>query len=435
MSRYPKTLFAESLTGHSGTLELMDDLGAALALHRDRMRLLGGGNPAHIPAVQAVWRQAMADLLADGPRFDSVLADYDQPAGNPRFREAVAGYLNRECGWKLTREHIGVTSGGQTAFFLLLNRFAGTLPDGSRRRVLLPVVPEYIGYSDQGVAGSLFQSCRPRIDLLGDREFKYHVDFEKVCGEFPDPVGAITVSRPTNPSSNVLTDDEIRRLAALAKQKGVPFILDNAYGLPFPGVIFEDVTPIWTEDMILTLSLSKIGLPGTRTGIVVAHPDIIREVAAMNAIVGLANNNLGQALTLGMIESGEIGRLSREVVRPFYAGRARFAISLMHENLPADLPWRLHRSEGAFFLWLWLPGLPVSARELYQRLKARDVIVVPGEHFFFGLDAGSDDWPHRRECLRISFGQPETILRQGIEILGQEVRRAYSEKVRVSSDR
>ncbi|MCB1078540.1 MAG: valine--pyruvate transaminase, partial [Verrucomicrobiae bacterium] len=101
MSRYPKTLFAESLTGHSGTLELMDDLGAALALHRDRMRLLGGGNPAHIPAVQAVWRQAMADLLADGPRFDSVLADYDQPAGNPRFREAMAGYLNRECGWKL----------------------------------------------------------------------------------------------------------------------------------------------------------------------------------------------------------------------------------------------------------------------------------------------------------------------------------------------
>ncbi|MEZ5433058.1 MAG: hypothetical protein R3F31_18250 [Verrucomicrobiales bacterium] len=77
----------------------------------------------------------------------------------PRFREAVAGYLNRECGWKLTREHIGVTSGGQTAFFLLLNRFAGTLPDGSRRRVLLPVVPEYIGYSDQGVAGSLFQSA------------------------------------------------------------------------------------------------------------------------------------------------------------------------------------------------------------------------------------------------------------------------------------
>ncbi|MEZ5433057.1 MAG: hypothetical protein R3F31_18245 [Verrucomicrobiales bacterium] len=102
--------------------------------------------------------------------------------------------------------------------------------------------------------------------------------------------------------------------------------------------------------MILTLSLSKIGLPGTRTGIVVAHPDIIREVAAMNAIVGLANNNLGQALTLGMIESGEIGpALSREVVRPFYAGRARFAISLMHENLPADLPWRLHRSEGSLF--------------------------------------------------------------------------------------
>lgn len=30
--------------------------------------------------------------------------------------------------------------------------------------------------------------------------------------------------------------------------------------------------------MILTMSLSKIGLPGTRTGIVIARPEIIRAV-------------------------------------------------------------------------------------------------------------------------------------------------------------
>lgn len=426
MPSYPKTRFAESLTGHSGTLELMDDLGAALALHRDRVKLMGGGSPAHIPAVQAAWRGAMRELLdEEGGRFDAMLADYDQPAGSPRFREAVAAYLNRECGWKLTREHIGVTSGGQTAFFLLLNRFAGAMPEGGRRRILLPLVPEYIGYADQGVAGSLFHARRPLIELTGEREFKYRVDFADLEEAFPTDIGAITVSRPTNPSSNVLTDAEVRRLAELAGRRGVPFILDNAYGLPFPGVIFEEVTPHWTEDMILTFSLSKIGLPGLRTGIVVAQPEVIRELAAMTAIVGLANNNAGQALTVKLIESGEIGRLAREVVQPFYRERARLAQGLIHESLPASLPWRLHRSEGAFFLWLWLPDLPIPTRELYARLKARDVIVVPGEHFFYGLDDQGPGWPHRQECLRLSFTQPEPILREGIRVLAEEVSRAY----------
>ena len=41
------------------------------------------------------------------------------------------------------------------------------------------------------------------------------------------------------------------------------------------------VTPAWDENMILTMSLSKIGLPGTRTGIVIARPEIIRAVVRM----------------------------------------------------------------------------------------------------------------------------------------------------------
>jgi valine--pyruvate aminotransferase len=36
------------------------------------------------------------------------------------------------------------------------------------------------------------------------------------------------------------------------------------------------------------------------------------------------------------------------------------------------------------------------------------------------------EWPHRHECLRINYSQaPESVAR-GIEILAEEVRRAYS---------
>jgi valine--pyruvate aminotransferase len=59
---------------------------------------------------------------------------------------------------------------------------------------------------------------------------------------------------------------------------------------------------------------------------------------------------------------------------------------------------------------------------LYRRLKARGVYVISGHHFFPGLEA---EWPHRDECIRINYSQaPESVAR-GIEILADEVRRAY----------
>ena len=365
----------------------------------------------------------MQELLNDAPTFDSVLADYDQPAGSPRFRDAVADLLNREFGWPLTAENIAVTNGGQTAFFFLMNRFAGDFEDGSHRRVLLPVVPEYIGYADQSVSRDLFTARRPKFEMIGDHGFKYHIDFDQL--DLTDDISAIALSRPTNPSSNVLTDTEIARLSAIAKERGIPLMIDNAYGVPFPGVIFEDVKPIWDEHIILTLSLSKLGLPGTRTGIVVARPEIIREMSAINAITSLANNNIGQALTTSLMESGEILRLSREVVRPFYQKKSDFAVAELTKALPDHLPWRAHKSEGAFFLWLWFEGLPISTRELYQRLKARKVLIIPGEYFFFGLD--TDDWRHRQECIRLSYTQSEDTVRHGIAILAEEIQRAYDE--------
>ncbi len=416
-------MFARNLTGESGITELMDDLGEALALGRGTIRMMGGGNPAHIPAMEAIWRERMREILEDpSGQFDRLLADYDPPAGSPSFRAAMAEFLHREFGWKLSAANIAVTNGGQTAFFFLLNRFAGTMPDGGGKRILLPLVPEYIGYGDQSVSEpALFESRRPAIELRGGRRFKYHIDFEGL--ELGEGHGAIAVSRPTNPSSNVLTDGEVGRLRGLAAARGVPLIVDNAYGLPFPGAIFTEAAPVWDENMILTLSLSKLGLPGTRTGIVVAREEIVAEIRSMTAIVGLANNNLGQALARPLIESGRIRRLAEEVVRPYYRHCAERALALAHEHLPDDLPWRVHESEGAFFLWFWFEDLPIPWCELYRRLKEAGVLVVPGKAFFYGL--ATEGWDHAEQCLRISFTQPEEVVADGFRILGEVVREVY----------
>ena len=84
----------------------------------------------------------------------------------------------------------------------------------------------------------------------------------------------------------------------------------------------------------------------------------------------------------------------------------------------------MHRAEGALFLWLWFPGLPVGSDELYRRLKARDVLVLSGHNFFPGLE---EEWQHRSECLRVTFSQDSASVRKGISIIAEEVRRAFAE--------
>ena len=100
-------------------------------------------------------------------------------------------------------------------------------------------------------------------------------------------IGAICCSRPTNPTGNVLTDGEIARLDALAQEHGIPLIIDNAYGIPFPNIIYSDVTLNWHENIILCFSLSKVGLPGVRTGIIVAALEVVKAVSSLNTIVNL----------------------------------------------------------------------------------------------------------------------------------------------------
>ena len=271
------------------------------------------------------------------------------------------------------------------------------------------------------MGAELFHTYRPTIELRGEREFKYHVDFDHL--DISDEIGAIAVSRPTNPTGNVLTETEVAHLRELAARHGIPFILDSAYGGPFPNIIFPPVDSLWDENTIACLSLSKLGLPGLRTGIIVADEKVIRAVTAANAIMSLAPGSAGPGLVCAMVENGSILDLSDRVIRPYYQEKVKRAVSWVTSAM-GDLPCRVHTPEGAIFLWLWFAGLPITSEALYQRLKQRDVLVIAGEHFFPGLD---EPWPHRHECIRISYAQDAESVQAGIGIIGEEVARAYHE--------
>ncbi|TWV80828.1 valine--pyruvate transaminase [Moraxella sp. VT-16-12] len=418
--------FGQKFTRQSGILQLMDDLGQALASDKP-VNMLGGGNPAMIPAVNEVYQATLEQLVADGTALNSV-ANYSTPQGDKAFVDSLVDFFNRHYDWGLTADNIALTNGSQNAFFYLFNLFSGDF-GGTDKKILLPLAPEYIGYADAHVDGTHFVAVEPIIDeCTHDGQagfFKYRVDFERLKN-LPTlqngQIGAICVSRPTNPTGNVLTDDEMDKLSAIAQAHDIPLIIDNAYGMPFPNIIYTDTTLNFDDNTILCFSLSKVGLPSVRTGIIVANPAVIKAVLAMNAIINLAPTRFGASLAKPLFDNDEIIRLSQTAILPFYQRQSKLAVRLLKEQF-ANLPVYIHKPEGAMFLWVWFKDLPITSQELYERLKEQGTLIIPSRHFFVGID--TTQYCHAHECIRLSVAQSDEVLTAGIAMIGEVVRSVY----------
>ena len=430
--------FGEKFTKNSGILQLMDDLGNALNSEQP-INMLGGGNPARIDTVnQTYW--SVFKNLAEGDMGSMAIeniGNYSTPQGDAKFIAALVDFFNRHYDWGLTTDNIALTNGSQNAFFYLFNLFGGQFDDQTQgsidKKILLPLAPEYVGYADAHVDGQHFIAVPPSIEFVQhqgeDGFFKYRVDFdtlENLAELHNGEIGAICCSRPTNPTGNVLTDDEMARLEAIAKRFDIPLIIDNAYGMPFPNIIYSQATLNWNEQIILCFSLSKIGLPGVRTGIVVANPQVVKAISSLNAIVNLAPTRFGAAIATPLLQDDRLKDLSDNHIRPFYQGQAKLAVQLLKQEL-GDLPndaMKIHKPEGAIFLWVWFKDLPITTVELYERLKAKGTLIIPSEHFFVGVD--TENFKHAHECIRLSIAQDDDTLRKGIATIGKVVRAVYA---------
>ena len=73
------------------------------------------------------------------------------------------------------------------------------------------------------------------------------------------------------------------------------------------------------------------------------------------------------------------------------------------------------------FLWIWLPELSVSSKELYERIKQKGVVILSGHYFFPGI---TYDWKHTSQCLRITYSQDDSLIEQGFGIIATEIKKA-----------
>jgi len=402
--------FGKKLGTSTGIGELMDDLGEALVDKSRIKAMLGGGQPSEIPAMTERFYHHLNKIISSPEDLHRVLGQYDPAEGETKFRTSFAKMMNALYGFTIQAENVGISSGGQSACFHLLNALVG-----NGEQVLIPLLPDYMGYRDQLVSGAKFQGI-PGIPVRKGNRFKYSLDRDKIQSA-PETVKVMVLSRPTNPSGNVISDEDISFLSSECKHRGIPLIIDHAYGAPFPNAVYVKTTPKWYPHHIHLYSLSKLGLPSTRTSIIVADSPIISLMRKMTAVTSLANPGLGQALIRPMIKDLSLPKVCQEEVTPFYQAKRDHAVALIDKLLEGKADYSLHAPEGAFFLWLWLPG--IDTKKLATSLKEKGVLVISGHWFFYGQQ--NTKIPHQSECLRLTYSMPQEEVETGLKTLTAEI--------------
>ncbi|MFJ3511433.1 valine--pyruvate transaminase [Streptomyces luteogriseus] len=401
------------LAGLSGLRSIMEDVASSMAgTAQEDWLNLGIGNPAAIPEAAAMWRETLSSALTDD--FDSAVGRYGPSRGSTKLVDAVVHYFNQAYGWDLRPENVVIGPGSQMICFAAAALFCGPGPEGMHRLVM-PMMPDYTGYQglcmhQDGVAG-----VAPRITLEGEHRFRYSLDLDALARR--DDLGMLLISSPGNPTGRAVTRTELNGLISVAGQHGVPLLVDHAYGAPFPRIGEVHVDPVQHPNVINCFSVSKAGLPGERIGFAIGDPEYIGALAAFMSNSVLHAAQLPQVAVATALSEGSLDRVTRDSIAPYYRHKRQYMEETLAERLPSGLNWRIHTGTGGMFSWVWIDHPWFDDSDLYRRLKARQVFVVPGRHFF--VDALSAPIPgdHATHCFRLSLSAPEKTIDEGVSRL------------------
>ncbi|MEM9507588.1 MAG: valine--pyruvate transaminase [Cyanobacteria bacterium P01_E01_bin.35] len=412
--------FGSQMSQITGVRAIMKDIIETLKNSAGKEFInLSAGNPVILPEVEQLWRDCTHELL-DSDEYGEVVCRYGSSQGYAPLIDAVVEDFNTRYDLELSDRHVLITGGSQALYLYAANAFGGYATSGELKQIVLPLSPDYTGYGGVSLTPEALLAYKPTLEIDQDRHrFKYRPDFSQL--QINEQTGCVIFSRPCNPTGNVISDEEVIKIASLAEQYDVPVLVDSAYAPPFPALNFTEMKPQFGKNIIHCMSLSKAGLPGERIGIAIGDPQLIQILESFQTNACIHSSRYGQAIAARAISSGKLADLATNVIRPHYQRKIEILETILDEEMP-DIPWYLHQGEGAIFAWLWLKDLPMTDWEFYQELKQVGVIAVPGSTFFPGLQ---EEWQHKQQCLRISLTATETEIAEAMKRLAQVAAQVY----------
>jgi 2-aminoadipate transaminase len=314
-----------------------------------------------IPAPECLPSEELADCAREALRRDGrTILSYGSTLGYAPLREWIA---ERH---RVAPDRVVVTNGSLQVFNLVLSSLgAGRVlverPTYDRpRRILLDEGRELgeIGVDDDGLD---VDELERDWDSDGRPELLY------------------TIPTFQNPTGVTLSEERRRRLAGMARERALPVLEDDPYGLvrfdgqPLPSLFELE----GGEHVLYSSSFSKTVAPGLRVGYAIVPAALASELEPLVASTYItpalvAEATLYEFLRRGLFESN----LER------VCGLLRERRDAMLEALERELGGRARWShpEGGYFVWLELPE-EIDASGLLVRAGEAGVTFVPGVDF------------------------------------------------------
>jgi aspartate/methionine/tyrosine aminotransferase len=323
---------------------------------------------------------------------------YGPAPGSLDLREALAEHL-RERGTTATPDRVLVTPGAKPILFFAL---LAVVSPGDEVLIPDPGFPIY---------SSMVRFCHgipvpvpPRLDE------GRALDLDALERSITDRTRAVVFNSPSNPTGATVPDEDLRRLAELSRKHDLWIVADEIYRR----ISFGDpprsiaALPGMEERTVIVDGFSKAyAMTGWRLGF-----GLFPESLAQHAVRLMINSN---TCTATFVQDAGLAALRgpQQVVDEM-AAQFRARRDVIVPRLAAIPGLRCHLPSGAFYAFPDVRSLPVSARELADRLLAEEGVAL-----LDGAGFGAGGAGH----LRLSYAASLESLEEAAARLGRLVAR------------
>ena len=318
--------------------------------------------------------------------------------GIPELRAALADKLMRKNGMRDVRaEDVFLTNGAMHALYAT---FGSLLSPGDEVIIPDPMWTEVA--ENIRLAGGVPVG----VPLRAERDFEY--DPDDIAAAITERTAAIFLNTPHNPTGAVLSEATLRRIAALAEERDLWIVSDEAY----EDVIYEPhvhhsiaaLVPEYAERIVSIYSFSKsYAMSGLRIGYIATSAPSMHD--RLPKLLRCTINGVNSLAQWGALEAVRGDQSQLAAMRAEYAVRRDLLLAALTgiEGVRPFVP------RGAFYVWAELdPALYArlgirDADELSDRLAEQGIGSAPGSAFG---EASAD-------AIRFAYSCATSMVRDG----------------------
>ncbi|QQK80101.1 aminotransferase A [Salicibibacter cibi] len=298
--------------------------------------------------------------------IDDNLTTYTANGGIPELKEAATDFLREKYGLPYDAKREAITTVGASQALDIALRTVLSSGD----EVLLPV-PAYPAYEPL----IRLNGAKPTYIDTGKTNFK--LTKEAIQTAITPKTRAIILSYPSNPTGMVLTEEELKAIAAVLRDKNIFVISDEiyselVYARPHSSIAFQ---PGMKERTVVINGLSKShSMTGWRIGFAFAPAALTEQMLKVHSYNISCPSSISQHAALSALTAGKD---DAERMRTEYEKRRDYMLRRL-----LDMGMDVEKPEGAFYLFPSIQNTGFDSYTFSERLLEEEKLaVVPGTAF------------------------------------------------------